>query len=111
MNRRRLALVVVSTIVLLACATDREPTGGDAGSASDGSGGSDAATGVDGAVATTCQPGCRVDEYCVKPGACTFAARCVSRTEVTCPDGGLCSTTGCAGDLDVDAGVLTCICR
>ena len=107
MSGRRLGLVVVSTIALFsACATDREPTGGDAAG-----GGGDAAASGDGAVATTCQPACRVDEYCVKPGSCTFAAHCVSRADVTCPDGGLCSATGCAGELDVDAGALDCICR
>ena len=56
-----------------------------------------------------CAPPCATSEICVRPGACSFDAHCVARAQVTCPDSGLCTTTGCAGELRGDA--LDCVCR
>lgn len=56
-----------------------------------------------------CAPACGADQVCLVPGACSFDARCIQRTEVTCPDAGLCSGPMCAGELHGAA--LECICR
>jgi hypothetical protein len=58
---------------------------------------------------TVCSPACSSTEICVEPGACSFDAHCVGQAEVTCPDAGLCTTTGCAGELH--GAVLACVCR
>src|SRR5882672_5084361 len=58
---------------------------------------------------TTCSPTCGASEVCKQPGACQFDAVCIPRSSVSCPDGGLCSAPGCAGELD--GGILQCVCR
>ena len=62
-----------------------------------------------GAQKTDCVPACSGTDICVKPGACMFDAHCVAASAVTCPDSGLCTTTGCAGELK--GAVLQCTCR
>jgi hypothetical protein len=56
-----------------------------------------------------CSPACAATEYCLQPGACQFDAHCVARSSVSCPDAGLCSAPGCAGELSGDA--VQCVCR
>lgn len=58
---------------------------------------------------TECAPPCGVDQVCVRPGACTFDAHCIARAQVTCPDAGLCTAPGCAGNLNGSS--LDCVCR
>lgn len=107
MNKPTIALLLLTVIATTACGSESTPStaadGGDAAA-------TPTPTGADAAVhKATCSPACTAEQVCLTPGACSFDARCIARTEVTCPDAGLCTAPMCAGELRGAA--LECICR